>query len=135
MGVDVVLSLLTVEESEEMNLQDEERVSRQNGVVFLSFPIVDRDAPALDSTTTCLLEQVDRDLTNGKNVLVHCRQGVGRSGLIAAALLVVKGLSPNAAIQRISQARHVPVPETKQQRNWIDSFAANLSPTSQARAN
>lgn len=132
-GIDEVLSLLTAEETQLMNLQDEQSASGQNGIIFRSLPILDRSVPPYDSRTARLLEQINRDLTTGLNVLVHCRQGVGRSGLIAATLLVSKGLSPNDAVARVTKARQVPVPETKEQRDWLDSFAASLTSTSHAQ--
>jgi protein-tyrosine phosphatase len=57
---------------------------------------------------------------------VHCRQGIGRSGLIAAGLLIESGLDSDGAIRRVSQARQVPIPETVRQKRWIDSFAAAI---------
>jgi len=68
-------------------------------------------------------------LSKGKNVLVHCRQGIGRSGLVAASLLVKKGISPGAAIESVSAARGMPVPETAEQRDWIDHYAVALTGT------
>ena len=48
-------------------------------------------------------------------MVVHCRQGIGRSGLVAACLLVRKGISPGAAVEMVSAARGVSVPETTEQ--------------------
>ncbi len=58
---------------------------------------------------------------------MHCRQGIGRSGLVAARLLAKKGTSPGAAIEMVSAARGLAVPETAEQREWIDRYAATLS--------
>jgi protein-tyrosine phosphatase len=66
-------------------------------------------------------------LSLGKNVTIHCRQGIGRAGLVAAALLIEQGLGPEEAIRRVSTARHIPIPETEEQRVWIESFAASLA--------
>jgi protein-tyrosine phosphatase len=73
------------------------------------------------------LEELDADLSAGKNAVIHCRQGVGRTGLVAACLLVTKGLSSGAAISSVSAARGTPVPETEEQRRWIDHYAATLT--------
>jgi protein-tyrosine phosphatase len=75
------------------------------------------------------LEKVTRTLSDGKNVVVHCRQGIGRSGLVAACLLVRKGMSPGAAVEMASAARGVPVPETSEQRDWIDHYAVGFAAT------
>ena len=62
-------------------------------------------------------------LEAGQSVAVHCRQGIGRSSLIAALLLVSAGVDPEAALAQISQARGCAVPDTLGQRDWIKSFA------------
>jgi protein-tyrosine phosphatase len=125
--VDGVLSLLTAEEERDFDLCDEASEARSQGMNFASFPIPDRQIPQSESKLAEVLEGVTRDLFAGRNVLIHCRQGIGRSGLVAACLLVKKGLSPGAAIDSVSAARGVSVPETAEQRDWIDHHAAALA--------
>jgi protein-tyrosine phosphatase len=125
-GVDVVVSLLTREEQTELNLPDEESLCRANGIAFVSFPIVDRSVP---SSTEAFSEQVSKlaeQLANGKNVAVHCRQGIGRAALVAICVLILSGLEPAAAIERVGTARGCSVPETLEQRRWITNFAKSL---------
>jgi protein-tyrosine phosphatase len=123
-GINTVLSLLEPAEEKDLDLRDEQSEVQRQGLEFLSFAISDRQVPGSDEKLAQALEKVDRALSNGKNVLVHCRQGVGRSGLVAACLLVRKGMSPGAAVEKASAARGVAVPETEAQREWIDHFAA-----------
>ena len=94
---------------------------------FVSFPIPDREVPKSEAELANALEKVEHSLSNGANVLIHCRQGVGRTGLVAACLLVKKGMSPGAAVEKISAARGVVVPETEEQREWIDHHAAEFT--------
>jgi protein-tyrosine phosphatase len=95
-------------------------------------PIADRGVPAPDADIYDVLRKIDSELRQGKNVVVHCRQSVGRAGLVTAALLVERGLDPEEAIRRVSVARGAPIPETIEQRLWIDAFAAALAPGSSA---
>jgi protein-tyrosine phosphatase len=125
--IDTVLSLLTSEEERDLQLGGEAGEVRAQGMDFTSLPIEDRQVPRSETNLTEALDGVARALWNGKNVLVHCRQGVGRSGLVAACLLVKKGMSPGAAINSVSAARGVPVPETTEQRDWIDHYAVALA--------
>lgn len=67
-------------------------------------------------------------LRQGKGVAIHCRQGVGRAGMIAASLLVEQGVPPAEAIRRVSAARGIQIPETPEQRLWIEDFAATPAP-------
>jgi len=121
--VDAVLSLLTSDEERALELVSEPLEARRMGLRFVSFPIADRDVPQSEAELVKALEEASRLLVQGKNLVVHCRQGVGRSGLVAACLLVRKGMSPGAAVDKVSVARGVAVPETPEQREWIDHFA------------
>jgi protein-tyrosine phosphatase len=67
--------------------------------------------PDSEAEIVAALEKLDADLSSGKNVAVHCRQGIGRTGLVAACLLVTKGWNP----------------ETAEQRRWIDRYAEILA--------
>lgn len=126
-GVDAVLSLLTSDEERELGLRDEGGEVEGQGMEFASFPVPDRQVPRSEAKLAEELERVSRTLSTGKNFLVHCRQGIGRSGLVAACLLVKKGMSPGAAVEAVSAARGLPVPETTEQRDWIDHYVATAS--------
>lgn len=125
--VDSVLSLLTPDEERDLDLRNEAGEVRAQGMSFTAFPVPDRQIPASEAKLAEVLEGLNRDLVAGKNVLIHCRQGIGRSGLVAACLLVKKGLSPGAAVESVSAARGITVPETAEQRDWIDHHASGLA--------
>jgi protein-tyrosine phosphatase len=126
-GVDTVFSLLTEEEEHELDIMGERAEAQAHGMKFLSFPIQDRQVPASESRFAHALEQLDRELATGKNVVLHCRQGIGRTGLVAACLLLTKGVAPKTAVKRLSAARGTSVPETPEQRSWIDHYAESLA--------
>jgi protein-tyrosine phosphatase len=121
-GVDVALSLLTPDEIAELGLADEAELCRANDIQYLSFPIADRGVPSSKVAFLELLTRLVEDLRGGKGIVVHCRQGIGRAGLIAVCLLILAGIDPETAIQRVSMARGCPVPETLEQRRWITEF-------------
>jgi protein-tyrosine phosphatase len=83
--------------------------------------------PQSESDVSRMLERLDSELSSGRRVVAHCRQGIGRTGLIAACLLVSKGWEPAAAVAALSAARSLAVPETEEQRRWIDRYAATLT--------
>jgi len=122
-GVNVVLSLLTSEEESSLGLRGEADQVRASGLDYVAFPIPDLQVPTSSAKLSETLDKLGANLAKGENVLIHCRQGIGRSGLVAACLLISKGLSPGAAIEQVSAARGLPVPETPKQREWIDRFA------------
>jgi protein-tyrosine phosphatase len=120
----MVVSLLESEEARDLALQEEKREVEAAGIQYESFPIVDRGVPDSVSTMVHVLEEVKQELVAGRNVAVHCRQGIGRSGLVAAGLLMVSGISAAEALGMVRLARGVDVPETAQQRAWVEGLLA-----------
>ena len=51
-------------------------------------------------------------------IIVHCRGGLGRAGMISAHLLVESGIEPEAAIERVRAARPGAI-ETLRQEEWV----------------
>jgi protein-tyrosine phosphatase len=122
-GVDVVVSLLTPEEEADLDLADEARVSHRHGLQFVSFPVPDRGVPDSRVATAELAASLTDAIAAGKNVGFHCRQGIGRSAMLAACVLAAVDVDPDTALARIAAARGLPVPETVEQRRWVSDFA------------
>jgi len=122
-GVQVVVSLLSEDETSELGLADEARQLEANGLKFISFPINDYDVPTSESAVRQLVKDLEDLLAQGQNVGIHCRAGVGRSSLVAACLFVDHGEDTEISFQRISTARGLAVPDTPAQRDWVGEFA------------
>ena len=120
--VDVVLSLLEREEQKELDIVAEESLCQENGLVFRSFPITDRAVPESRSAVSELANSILQLLQSGKNVVVHCRAGIGRSSLIAACVLKLNGVDVDEAFKMIASARGFAVPDTPEQREWVKMF-------------
>jgi protein-tyrosine phosphatase len=70
-----------------------------------------------------LVSEVFAELESGKGVALHCRQSIGRSALVAIGVLAVSGVNSDQAIEIVSSARGLAVPETAEQRQWIAGLA------------
>lgn len=123
-SLDVVVSLLTPEEIAEFELEQEENWCQVHGLQFHSFPIPDRGVPASRTALVDLVISLEKALGASKGVAVHCRQGIGRSGLVTATLLVAAGEAPEIALEGISRARGRPVPDTLEQSDWVQAFVS-----------
>ena len=128
LGINTIVSFLTQSELEEFDLEDEGEICRAHGVGFISFPILDQDVPASKQSAVTLLRELGEFLTEGKNVALHCRQSIGRSSTIAAALLVAEGEEPRSAFERVGAARGCRVPETIEQEQWVAALTQQFSP-------
>jgi protein-tyrosine phosphatase len=122
-GVDVAVSLLIQEERSELDLNKEEEICRAHNISFFSFPIEDLGVPASRNEAVNFVNMLEHLLVEGHRIVVHCRGGIGRSGLIAASVLVTAGIEPETAIRLVSDARGISVPETAQQIQWVRDFA------------
>jgi len=125
--LDVIVSLLDANEIESFELAREAEFCEANGIAFFSFPIADRRVPVSKNELLELLNKLKALLTKGKNVGIHCRQSIGRSSLLAAALMVLLGITPDAAFQQLSKVRGSEVPETDEQRDWVEDFAEEIA--------
>jgi ADP-ribosylglycohydrolase len=61
-------------------------------------------------------EEIGTLLRGGRDVLVHCRGGLGRAGTIAARLLVEFGMEPAKAIRQVREARPGAIETSAQER-------------------
>jgi len=120
--VDVVISLLERDEAGQLGLEYESETVESRGLHFLSFP--DRGVPESMEKSVTILNRITALLTGGKNVAVHCRQSVGRAGWVPAASLMMFGAGMNDAIEAVSHARGVRIPETSGQLEWLRHLAS-----------
>jgi protein-tyrosine phosphatase len=127
-GVDTVVSLLTPDEVDDLGLNEEAARCKAEGIALVSFPIPDRSVPRSREEAEKLLRSVEKALAAGNTVVVHCRQGLGRSALIAAGLLVLEGTKPQEAFACLSGSRGSSVPETREQQKWVEEFAREAAP-------
>jgi protein-tyrosine phosphatase len=122
-GVNALVSLLTGDEVTELDLAKEAANCAAVAIEFFSFPIADRGIPVSVSDAVGLVRRLVTLLAGGKAVAVPCRQGVGRSALVAACVLAALGEAPDAALARVARARGCPLPDTAEQRAWVRQFA------------
>jgi protein-tyrosine phosphatase len=125
-GIDDVVSLLEQKEALELDLEAEDEQCEACDMNFRSYPVADRGVPKSRDSFATLLHELHATLRKGRTVAVHCRQGIGRSALVAAGLLVSAGISPEDAFQVVERARLQPVPDTDEQRRWLIQLAPSL---------
>lgn len=118
LGIDGMVSLLEPQEQYTLGLTKQADYCQLQGINYLNFPIPDRGLPNTAKAIT-LAKQLYDEIKDGKHWIIHCRAGIGRTGIIAGAVLVTAGLSTELALQTISQARSVQVPDTDKQVAWL----------------
>ncbi|MEZ5426765.1 MAG: dual specificity protein phosphatase family protein [Pyrinomonadaceae bacterium] len=122
-GVDVLVSMLEGHEVFRLRLEKEEFFCRENDIVFLNFPVVDRNIPNSFDEVFQFVRKLFNYSREEKKIAIHCFAGIGRSSLIACCLLVLQGMNVDDAFLKISQARGFSVPDTREQIEWAYAFA------------
>lgn len=86
-------------------------------------PVPDFGVPRPEKARQLFSELVER-LQGGRRVIVHCAGGIGRSGTLATALLVMLGMPVDAAIAHVRAHRPMAGPETSEQKDLVMAIAA-----------
>lgn len=96
-----------------------ERAAAQ-GLAWWHLPVIDGTAPgtAFESRWTEAGPALHRQLDADERIVVHCQAGMGRSGAVAARLLVERGMPPEQAIMAVRRARPGAI-ENDEQVRWV----------------
>lgn len=89
------------------------------GCRWVHLPIEDFNAPseAIIAQWAKVSQSVLQALSGGGRVLVHCRGGCGRSGMVALRLMIESGEEPDQALARLRGVRACAI-ETADQMAW-----------------
>lgn len=105
---------------------------RAMGCRWVHMPIQDFGTPdmAFLAEWSSVSDDACRALAGGGRVLVHCRGGCGRSGMIALRLMLELGETPEAALARLRALRPCAV-ETGAQLIWANEGQSKSSEAEQ----
>ena len=124
-GVRLAVVLLTAPEIRVFFDFDLCELYRSEGVEPLHYPIEDGLVPEELGTFHQLVLIVEHRLADA-SVLAHCNAGLGRTGLLAAGLLVRAGSSAASAISRVRRVRSGAL-ENRVQEGFISEYHREVS--------
>lgn len=77
------------------------------GMIWVHLPIHDYSvpSPAFEKNWLIYGKYIRARLRNGDNIVIHCKGGLGRAGMMAARLLAELGVDPERAIRHVRMAR------------------------------
>lgn len=115
----IVISLTTPVEMFVATTQDLGHRLQDRGTRWLHLPIEDLQAPSAEFMSDWIKasEAIRRALVGGGRVLLHCKAGCGRSGMVALRLMIEMGEAPDEALARLRAVRPCAI-ETSEQMDW-----------------
>jgi ADP-ribosyl-[dinitrogen reductase] hydrolase len=97
-------------------------------MLWFHLPIVDGSTPddGFERQWEVAGDQLRTLLRSGRDVLVHCRGGLGRAGTIGARLLIELGMDPATAIRQVRAVRPGAI-ETREQEKYVLGIGGSMS--------
>lgn len=119
-GASALVTLVQSEELEALGLDDLGELVLRTGMVWHHLPIVDFGVPdgAFEERWSEIGPDLHERLARAETVVVHCFAGLGRTGMVAARLLVEHGEPPDQAIRLVRQARAGAI-QSEAQEQWV----------------
>jgi ADP-ribosyl-[dinitrogen reductase] hydrolase len=123
-GATGVVTLNEADELDGLGLGDLGNHIIESGFWWRHLPIMDMNVPVPPFEDNWKVEgqQLVASLTAGERVVVHCLAGLGRTGMIAARLLVDMGMSAEQAIVEVRRLRPRAI-QTTEQEDYVKKFA------------
>lgn len=122
-GARAVVTLIEPQELEQLQVEGLPRAVKTRGMGWCHLPIPDRHAPD-ERFISAWPESglgLHLHLLRGENVLLHCMGGLGRTGTVAAQLLIETGMTPAEAIRRVRAVRPNAI-ETRAQEHYLQDL-------------
>src|SRR5208282_3613802 len=91
------------------------------GLLLVHLPVEDMEAPSQGQLERAI-STIHRAHENRLGVAIHCRAGLGRTGVILACYFVTKGMNAKNAIARVRRLRPGSI-ETEEQSEAVAEFA------------
>ena len=128
-GATAVVTLIEDHEFTLLGVEELETQVNAMGMAWLHLPIRDVDVPdhRFEVGWKNAGPAIHQRLDAGERVLIHCRGGLGRRGLVAGVILVERGIVPRNAIQRVRAARPHAIETLEQERYVLAARASNAS--------
>ncbi|WP_189337815.1 phosphatase domain-containing putative toxin [Photobacterium sanguinicancri] len=106
-GATVVLTALEMNDLPNDGVQALADACKDAGLAWFHLPIEDDCAPAdaFDVNWTAANQAAQRALDNGEAVVAHCKGGSGRTGLIAARIMLDRSVDVKTAVAQIQALR------------------------------
>lgn len=124
----MLVSLIEDHEFERLGVANLAPEARAAGLAWCHLPIQDMHPPAaqFEKAWQVQADEIEALLAADGRLILHCAGGLGRTGTIAARLLIDRGLSASNAMEAVRAARPGAI-ETPSQEAYLRDYAGQAS--------
>ena len=122
-GASIVITLLEDHELKSLDVEDLGAEVERRGIEWHQLPIQDAGIPRQAEHARWFLAalRAQQVLTKGGRVLLHCKGGLGRTGMMGARLLVENGAVPRDATAAVRAARQGAIETSEQEQEVLET--------------
>jgi len=133
-GAAALVTVMELKEMQFLGVAELGSAARKVGLRWIHLPVEDGGVPdrRFDDAWPAASRSLLEDLMQGRNVVIHCRGGLGRTGLVASLLLVELGIPPADALVCVRAARPGAV-ETADQEAYVRTYRPGYRVPTQPR--
>lgn len=106
-GASMIISLIEPHEFNLLQVPEFGDSAARIGMSWIHLPIRDAHVPddRFESGWSAVRSEIHHRIGTGERILIHCRGGLGRAGLVSARILVERGCLPRDAVHRVRAVR------------------------------
>ena len=123
-GASSVITLMEQHELKELSVELLPEALAARNIAWRHLPIEDIGVPdeAFVRRWKSECARLHAALSNGERVVLHCKGGLGRTGLVAAMICIERGLDAASAIAHVREVRKGAI-ETRRQEGFVHDWA------------
>lgn len=106
-GAAVIVTLLEIRELAMLGIADLPEKALSQNLLWLHLPIKNMGLPdeSFEESWKWAGPRLLKLLSEGQRIFVHCKEGIGRSGVVAARLLIESGVDTVTAMKMVRKSR------------------------------
>ena len=124
-GADALITLMPAEELARNEATQLAQLCAERGLEWFHLPVADEQVPLadFDQAWEQTADRINELLDAGKRIAIHCKGGSGRTGLIAARILIDRDVPRAAAVASVQALRPKAIQHPAHV-GWIERFGA-----------
>jgi len=106
-GASTLVSVMELEEMRALGVEKLGEAARNASLRWVQIPVTDGAVPdaRFQALWPAVVMILNEELFADRSIVIHCRGGLGRTGVVACLLLIERGYEPSDALRLVRSTR------------------------------